>query len=199
MSLAKKSALAVVAAYQNKPFEGRAILTAIPQGFGFFTMAQPGHFHLDLRGTRDFSDLKTDALVVTKVYLDGEAHAGFVDRVEQIYPEVLRVYNQLPLDADITISGHSEGAALALLLAALIKPTRLILFACPKTVDVTLRDAILHMGFAIEHYAGRYDLIPDFPVGLHQVLEPERLYFPNVYKADELGQHSIEHIAEALL
>lgn len=198
MGIAKESATAVDLAYDNKPFDGRAILTKIPQGFGFFTMSHANTFHIDLRGTRDHSDLKTDVNWTKTPFLSGEAHKGFADRVEQIKPEILRVYEQLPIGADITISGHSEGASMALLLAAIIKPTRLILFACPNTIDTVLRDEILEMGFDISHYAGKYDGIPSCPIGLHQVQEPLRLFFIEVNRFDELGQHSIKNIAAAL-
>ena len=197
MTIVRESALAIVKGYNRLPYEGRAILYTLPFGFGFITMEETNGIkvHVDIPGTKNWNDIIHDAEVEGVDFKTGKVFEGPLNQLNQFKDSVLHVLENLPDEADVTFSGHSEGAVIAVLLATMFKPSRLHLFACPNVGNQTFIDYFKSLNINTSHYAEARDKVPRFPLGLKQVCEPTYLYFKEVNDFDELGQHSILNIA----
>ena len=64
---------------------------------------------------------------------DGRVHVGFRDALAKVWPEVLRRLDDCA--GSLIVTGHSQGAALASLAAALLPEAELVTFGSPRVGD----------------------------------------------------------------
>jgi len=100
----------------------------------------------------------------------GAVHHGFWDSVQSLWP-------MLSQKTPVVIYGHSEGAALALLYAALLclagkPPGAVFAFEPPKvSADSVLGTVLSNAGVALHLYRNGNDLVPLVPVGIRGIAE----------------------------
>ena len=94
----------------------------------------------------------------------GFCHTGFLEDMDVVVGEVLALVNGHP----IVITGHSLGAARALILGALltvlgVKPQSIVVFGSPRPGAGKLKKVLLDGGFPIRSYRNRSDPVCDVP------------------------------------
>ena len=193
---AKIAAQSIALAYQNKAYPGRKVLAVLPDGFGFLTESDT-HLHLDLPGTKDWKDICTDLSHEWYLSTVGKIHAGFYNQSVKIASAAFQKIGES--EKTLIISGHSEGAAIAAILAEQwqMYVDKLYLFSCPGFADLSYSTCWSRQGIDVESYAGKYDLIPSFPLRARTPLKPKRLKVSAEWW-NELEQHSIENLEKAL-
>jgi triacylglycerol lipase len=147
-----------------QPFECRRTDT---QGFVCTngTMA-----YVSFRGTESFRDLLSDIKFRKVKYPNGGmVHRGFYEAARSVLNPINRVILSLPTPRRIIFTGHSLGAALALICADLLplNPGAVYLFGCPRVFG---KDAALgyneRLGSKTIRYVNNNDIIPMIPPAL---------------------------------
>lgn len=159
-------ALLADAAYSAKPTFGaaasaaRAVATTTEDGLA-----------IGFPGTNDLACWQADFdLRLVDTQRLGTVHRGFWESIQSLWPI-------LSEEAPAVVYGHSEGAALALLYAALLcvsgKPPRAVFaFEPPKvSIDFAVRNVLSNAGVALNLYRNGNDLVPLVPVGLRGIAE----------------------------
>lgn len=109
------------------------------QGFASLRTSD-GEALVALRGTQPdkLLDLATDLAVSMTPWheSDGNVHVGFANAARKVLPAISGWLATLPTTpTSLTLTGHSLGAALATLLASVLKPNRLITIGSPRVGD----------------------------------------------------------------
>jgi hypothetical protein len=182
-------AILAAAAYQE-PAQAR--LAILGQGFTWAmfhdrdgaqaVMAGDGHAVVTaFRGTSEASDVLDDLRYVKTDFpgvAGGRVHAGFLDAVLRIWPAVAADLAQLDPRLPSLFTGHSLGAAMALLAAGMDEastPDDVHVFGCPRVGNATFA-ASLEWATDVTRYENRADVVTFLPprTSLLQVLNALR-------------------------
>lgn len=123
------------------------------------------------RGTElsDGKDLLTDAkaILVKSVTETGKGHLGFETAAKSVWDHILLVIDKVNTGQHIWFTGHSLGAAMSLILAALYKknnPNENIImfsFGCPRVGN---SDNTRLSSFTHHRYVDSADIVPRIPL-----------------------------------
>lgn len=149
------------------------------------------------RGTDDLDSLLHDAEFLTVDTPVGRVHAGFWSALQTILPRCL----ELPVPRAVT--GHSLGAAMAVLYAGVLAQrghvVQVYAFEPPRIcADSALADLLAAK--AVPCYATRngLDIITQIPLTLSLPARLTRVGTPS-FSLDNLTDHAIDRVIEALL
>lgn len=98
--------------------------------------------------------------------VDGKVHQGFLNAVQTIYDGIINEIEKLGSDKPVYITGHSKGAAMAVVFAALWHadnrpaPKGLNVFAAPRSGD---KEFIAKFPYTIVPFQYIYDVVPYLP------------------------------------
>lgn len=123
---------------------------------------------LVFRGTDDLESGLVDAdFLLVDWSGAGQVHMGFRDAFESVWAEVEQELDQVEGPAFYT--GHSLGASLATLAAAMKRPRALYSFGSPRTGDGRFRDSLA--GVDVHRIVNNRDVVTTVPpaVGFHHV------------------------------
>lgn len=154
------------------------------------------------RGTADGEDWLRDVEALPQGTPDlGFVHAGFFEGMREFYNK-----NKWLLTGNVTLTGHSLGAARAVLMAGLMaadgkKPARVALFGCPRPGGSKLMSLVRSTGAVITSYCNWEDPVPEVPylpwVYTHLVDPPTSVQAPKKCAVD-VEDHFIIHYVEAM-
>ncbi len=102
----------------------------------------------------------------------GFCHAGFLEHMDDAVAEIKRA-----VGSHVVITGHSLGAARALILGALLychelPPVQITVFGSPRPGFGNLRDVLLDSGAEIRSYRNRDDPVMQVPYWLGLYVHP---------------------------
>jgi len=146
---------------------------------------------VSFRGTQpdEFRDVLIDLQVAVAPWDGrGTVHQGFATAARGILPEVRAWLDAQAADRlRLELTGHSLGAAVAVLAASLWQPDRVALFGCPRVGDADFAASV--RALAIDRYCNCCDLVCRIP--------PESRWYTHVGRCryiDRLGQRP-EHVS----
>ena len=128
---------------------------------------------LSFRGTesKKIADWLTDLKFKQEAHLEGMVHRGFYQALDYIYEEILTYIQDKGKGKTIWITGHSLGAALAVLVSARLKINENInsqgiyTFGEPKVGDKEFSDNYDHLlGQTLFRYVNNNDIVPRVPL-----------------------------------
>ena len=210
--LAVECAILSQQVYSNSYPKQYNLLSPLPGDQGFVLSKSGGkELYIVLRGTSQLDDFLSDAEMKHKETYMGTIHEGFWEECVAVIYTITKTISKLQMESDfsnpdkIVVTGHSLGAALAVLISYALK------------VDFNLSNihcypiALPHVGhkdFRINYtkygpvdytfpVANIYDAVPYLPVGFGYV---ELIHSIHVeFQHWELvHNHSIEHYVEAI-
>lgn len=118
------------------------------------------------RGSISFLDWQRDlnSIMISDPVLGG-VEAGFMEGMHDVYNKLSPLISSKP----ILITGHSLGAARALIFAGLlevagVKPEKVVIFGSPRPGAEKLK--FILSGMAINSYRNRHDPVPNCPFDL---------------------------------
>ena len=205
--------------YNNIVTPGYTNLGTVAEYFSNYLLDETDTLHIPIRGTQGWKDIKTDADLDLVKIPGGQVHHGAYKQYQELKDDFIRlakVYRRKYIQSSnfkykINIYGHSMGTWLSILLLEDLywmfpvnSEINLFLYAPPNFCDVDYRDYLLNLlskniNIKKFSYASSGDVIPRFPIGLHQIAHVNMLDFPDVDILDELGHHSIDNITNALI
>lgn len=103
----------------------------------------------------------------------GQVHRGFADALDLVWPEVEAALSSV--EGPLLITGHSQGAALAILAASLRPDAGLYSFGAPRIGDPAFRAAMKERPGLMKRYVNDRDLVcrlPPASFGYRHVGEP---------------------------
>ncbi len=119
-----------------------------------------GRMFLVFRGTEEIADILADLRYVkTSFYGGGRVHEGFNHALGQVFNGLQVVMDDHP-DRQWIFTGHSLGAALALLAAATWKPATAYLYGCPRVGN---RAFVRAIECPIHRFENRGDVVTRLP------------------------------------
>jgi hypothetical protein len=119
---------------------------------------------LAVSGTRDYADWLINVSFIAN---DDSCHRGFLDRTYRLLPECLELLNR-DQTTPITLTGHSLGGAVAVLLAAKLKflgypITGCVTFGQPMVGDYKFAGIWRSLNIATTRYIHGNDPVPQTP------------------------------------
>ena len=122
---------------------------------------------LAFRGTKNIGNCLTDAdtLFVSKSPYPGRVHSGFVQAIEQVWPEVRRLLGAPSRAMPLWITGHSLGGAMATLASVRLategyKVRAVYTYGSPRVGDRFFRDSYRLANY---RFVNDNDLVPHLP------------------------------------
>ena len=150
---------------------------------------------LAFRGTQPDSiqDLLTDAKVKLPPWQGpGRVHAGFAYALGIVWTEIAKEFQSCK--CRLLFTGHSLGAALATLAAAMHRPQAVFTFGSPRVGDPNFAAALA--GLQISRYVDCADLICRLPFSWYLQFFPpailKYIHVGRVHYADQRGQVSVD-------
>lgn len=160
-------------------------------GFG---AVKDGHGIIAFRGTQPESLLSiiSDALFWPVAWqMPGKVHAGFWHSLLELLPGIEQWRKDSRVD-QVTVTGHSLGAAMATLYAGLHPEDELITFGSPRVGDATF--AALFRGTAMRRYVDCTDTVTTVPPPLLGFVHLDGLRY-----IDHEGKvHNVDHAVPSL-
>ncbi len=136
------------------PFDHNGTQAFLAEGPDFAVLA--------FRGSDDLDAWRTNLNAVPDRWRGpGEVHQGFAEALEAVWEDIA---GALPkTQRRLLVTGHSLGAALATLAAALQPQVHLYTFGSPRAGDEAFRDAVAAMVVGAERYIDNRDLVCRLP------------------------------------
>jgi len=126
----------------------------------FISTDTGGRLYLAFRGTEEPADIKADLKYAKVDYPGGgRVHAGFLEAFGRIHGDVLEVLDE-HRDRTWIFTGHSLGAALALLAAARWKPSAAYLYGCPRVGNLAF---VATVSCSVYRFENRGDIVTKLP------------------------------------
>jgi hypothetical protein len=95
----------------------------------------------------------------------GNAHEGFASAARELLPKISQFLDSNCKNrARLIVSGHSLGAAIAVLVSTVLRPTHLFTLGCPRVGDEEFARAL--DGIDGARYVNCCDLVTELPSGL---------------------------------
>jgi triacylglycerol lipase len=133
---------------------------------GFVAMLEKAAL-LAFRGTQNIGNCLTDAdtLLTSEPPYPGRVHSGFVEAVDEVWPEVLRLLGTPSHARPLWVTGHSLGAAMATLASVRLtdegyKVRAVFTYGSPRVGDQRFRDAYHLTNY---RFVNDNDLVPHLP------------------------------------
>lgn len=133
-----------------------------------------------LRGSQALIDWERDLAALPAHHeLLGTLHAGFMAGMDDVYAEIQSV-----ITGPLAITGHSLGAARAMILAGLFAANKrsavqATVFGCPRPGGEQLRDILVMSGTKLASYRNERDVVtyvPFLPEIFCHVIDPTQLH-----------------------
>lgn len=133
---------------------------------------------LAFRGTEptQFEDIEADidAVLVTTIYTPGRVHRGFNRSVNNLWDEIVSKIRRLYKEQDIFCTGHSLGAAMALIVghrlslsSDLPSPLEVFTYGCPRVGDKSFVSSLTLMHHRWVNNADIVTRVPSWPARPH--------------------------------
>jgi len=152
-------------------------------------------FIIVFRGTMFEYELEVDgdARYYTYPGTNIKAHKGFYNYYSTVKDQIMKVINNTK--KTITITGHSLGASLALLLAYDLKgiatPPAVTLFGCPKTGNKDFVNSFTSLNGSLQNIVNYFDIIPEAPETLNQMYAVQPIYIFGIEQDSDAANHSL--------
>ena len=202
MNLGMTAALLINSAYANTPPAEYHVLVNLPNKLGWVLQSDDRTKALIvIRGTENIIDWLTDAEIdlVTTSY--GDIHRGFWSDTQLILPTIYSVLSAYPSIVNITVTGHSLGAAIATIVSKDIsfkyrmQDTQMgittILYASPKPGDISFKESYNEEMITTYSFANINDVVPKVPEGFGYTHVCEHITFDDSKLLDVVYNHAI--------
>ena len=129
------------------------------------TLSYGGNFENVFLSIMDWLE-DANVQLIPQAGVQGKMHAGFLNAVQTIYSGIINEIEKLGFDKPVYITGHSKGAAMAVVFAALWHadnhpaPKGLNVFAAPRSGD---KEFIAKFPYTIVPFQYIYDVVPYLP------------------------------------